>query len=57
VRHTIAAVGSRSVESAEKFVDKLKAAKAPFSWGVEQGVLAETKAYGSYAEVCNDPVS
>lgn len=56
VRHTIAAVGSRSVQSAEKFVDKLKASKAPWSWGVEQGQLSETKTYGSYAEVCSDPV-
>ncbi|BEI85701.1 hypothetical protein CcaverHIS002_0511020 [Cutaneotrichosporon cavernicola] len=55
MRHVIAAVGSRSVESADRFVDKLKASTGPWSWGVQQGLLTETKAYGSYAEVCNDP--
>jgi hypothetical protein len=57
VAHKIAAVGSRSVASAQAFIDKLKAGKAPFDWGAKNGLLDNTKAYGSYEEVYNDPVS
>jgi hypothetical protein len=55
--HRITAIGSRSVASAQAFIDKLKAGKAPFDWAVNNGLLDDTKAYGSYEEVYNDPVS
>lgn len=55
VRHQIAAVGSRSVASAQAFIDKIKAAPGPSKWGVEHGGLDGAKAYGTYEEVYNDP--
>lgn len=55
--HRIAAVGSRSVESAQAFVDKLHKLDAPFDWGAKQGKLDGCKVYGSYDGVYNDPVS
>ncbi|BEI80400.1 hypothetical protein CcaverHIS002_0109290 [Cutaneotrichosporon cavernicola] len=55
VRHKIAAVGSRSVPSAQAFIDKLKAASGPSSWGAQNGGLEGTKAYGTYDEVYADP--
>lgn len=57
MQHKIAAVGSRSVDSAQQFIDKLKKEGEPVSWGVKQGLLDDCKAYGSYEEVYNDPVS
>lgn len=59
VKHVVAAVGSRSVESATRFITKLKGAPTTdlWSWGVQQGMLDETKALGSYQEVYNDSVS
>jgi len=57
VAHKIVAVGSRSVESAQKFIDKLNASKDINAWGVKNGVLADAKAYGKYDEVFADPVS
>jgi hypothetical protein len=57
VAHRITAIGSRSVASAQAFIDKLKAGKAPYDWAVGKGLLDDTKAYGSYEEVYNDPVS
>jgi hypothetical protein len=57
VSHRIAAVGSRSVESAQAFVDKLHKLDAPFDWGAKQGKLDGCKVYGSYDGVYNDPVS
>jgi hypothetical protein len=57
VAHRITAIGSRSVASAQAFIDKLKAGKAPYDWAVNKGLLDDTKAYGSYEEVYNDPVS
>lgn len=44
VKHEVAAVGSRSVEKAQTFIDDNKLGK-------------QAKAYGSYAEVYADPVS
>lgn len=44
VVHKVAAVGSRSVESAQKFIDKIA------------GGDKTINAYGSYAEVFADPV-
>ncbi|BEJ11479.1 hypothetical protein CspHIS471_0109010 [Cutaneotrichosporon sp. HIS471] len=55
VRHKIAAVGSRSVPSAQAFIDKLKAASGATSWGEQNGGLEITKAYGTYQEVYTDP--
>ncbi|WWD21849.1 hypothetical protein CI109_106337 [Kwoniella shandongensis] len=57
VAHKISAVGSRSVESAQKFVDKFKATPENESaaWGVKNGVLEGVKAVGTYQEVYNDP--
>ncbi|GFZ46901.1 hypothetical protein JCM24511_04121 [Saitozyma sp. JCM 24511] len=55
VAHRITAIGSRSVASAQAFIDKLKAGKAPYDWAVNKGLLDDTKAYGSYEEVYNDP--
>lgn len=64
VAHKITAVGSRSVESAQKFIDRLKANPSPNQWGVDgtnewglqNGVLDDVKACGSYADVFSDPV-
>ncbi|KAK4684931.1 hypothetical protein P7C73_g5232, partial [Tremellales sp. Uapishka_1] len=55
VSHHVAAVGSRSVASAEAFISKIEASPAPTSWGVEQGLMKNCKAYGTYSEVYNDP--
>lgn len=52
----IAAVGSRSVESAQKFIDALKTAEAPHDWGFKNGALDGCKAYGSYQGVYDDEV-
>lgn len=57
VAHKIVAVGSRSVEGAQKFIDKLKASEDINAWGVKNGVLADAKAYGKYDDVFADPVS
>lgn len=57
VQHVITAIGSRSVPSAEKFLDKLQKADAPADWGGKNGKLEGCKAYGSYEEVYADPVS
>jgi hypothetical protein len=61
VSHKITAVGSRSTESAQKFIDKLKAfgddKNHPSSWGVGHGVLEGVKAYATYEEVFADKVS
>lgn len=55
--HKIAAVGSRSVASAQKFLDTIAASDiAPFNWGPAHGVLDGAKAHGSYEDVYNDPV-
>ncbi|WVQ97546.1 hypothetical protein IAU59_004660 [Kwoniella sp. CBS 9459] len=56
VNHKVVAVGSRSVESAEKFVDHLKSATSEdsWSWGVKNGLLDGVKAYGDYHDVYND---
>ncbi|WWC58837.1 uncharacterized protein I303_101381 [Kwoniella dejecticola CBS 10117] len=56
VSHKVAAVGSRSVESAQIFINKLKSAKDDdgWSWGVNNGLLDDTKPLGTYDEVYND---
>ncbi|KAK8846530.1 hypothetical protein IAR55_005616 [Kwoniella newhampshirensis] len=57
VAHKVVAVGSRSVESAQKFVDKFKATpddESP-SWGIKNGVFDRVKARGTYQEVYDDP--
>ncbi|CAK9781188.1 NAD(P)-binding protein [Cutaneotrichosporon oleaginosum] len=62
VAHKIAAVGSRSVASAQKFIDRLQSNPSPNqwgevgwnAWGLEHGVLDGAKAYGSYDEVFAD---
>ncbi|WWC58924.1 uncharacterized protein I303_101469 [Kwoniella dejecticola CBS 10117] len=57
VAHQITAVGSRSVESAQRFIDGLKSAGEgeSFAWGAKNGVLDNVKARGSYDGVYNDP--
>ncbi|WVQ80131.1 hypothetical protein IAT38_002232 [Cryptococcus sp. DSM 104549] len=56
IRHHLAAIGSRSVSSAQAFLDKLRnGAVGDFAWGVGEGALEGCKAYGSYEEVYNDP--
>nr|KIR47613.1 hypothetical protein I312_03381 [Cryptococcus bacillisporus CA1280] len=57
VNHKIAAVGSRSVQSAQAFIDKLKESSEgeSWAWGVKNGVLDGVKARGNYEEVYNDP--
>ncbi|WRT65254.1 uncharacterized protein IL334_002197 [Kwoniella shivajii] len=56
VAHKITAVGSRSTESAQKFIDGLKNAGKgdAWSWGVENGVLDQVKAHGTYDGVYQD---
>ncbi|WVO15605.1 hypothetical protein L204_103265 [Cryptococcus depauperatus] len=56
VAHTVAAVGSRSLESAQIFIDKLKSSSEEHSWayGIKQGLLKSTRAYGDYHGVYND---
>ena len=51
------AVGSRSVESAQSFIEKLKGSEDASKWGVENGGLEGVKACGSYEEVYADEVS
>lgn len=51
------AIGSRTTESAQKFIEKLKALPEPYAWGVKNGVMDEVKGYGSYEEVYNASVS
>ncbi|TXT09023.1 hypothetical protein VHUM_02497 [Vanrija humicola] len=56
IAHKIAAVGSRSVASAQYFLDSIAASDvSPFNWGPAHGVLDGAKAHGSYEEVYNDP--
>jgi hypothetical protein len=57
ISHKLVAVGSRSVESANNFIEKLKGFDDPFKWGLSNGVLDGAKGYGTYEEVYNDPVS
>jgi hypothetical protein len=57
IQHKLVAIGSRSTESANKFIEKLKALEEPYSWGVKNGVMDEVKGYGSYDEVYNASVS
>lgn len=57
VSHVIKAIGSRSVPSAQKFLDMLSSAEAPADWGGKNGSLDGCKAHGSYEEVYADPVS
>lgn len=58
VNHKIAAVGSRSIQSAQAFIDKLKenSKGESWAWGVKNGVLDGVKVRGTYKEVYNDPV-
>lgn len=54
----VAAVGSRSIASAQAFIDRLKQpTDQAWGYGVKAGGLDATRAYGSYAEVYADPVS
>ncbi|WWD00970.1 hypothetical protein V866_007908 [Kwoniella sp. B9012] len=57
ISHNISAVGSRSVASAQKFINSLSSAipSEGWHWGVENGKLGGVKACGSYQEVYNDP--
>ncbi|OXB40179.1 hypothetical protein J007_00009, partial [Cryptococcus neoformans] len=57
VKHRIVAVGSRSAQSAQAFINKLKESpeEKPWAWGVKNGVLDGVKARGTYEEVYNDP--
>lgn len=57
VRHELVAIGSRSTDSANAFIEKLKTLDEPFNWGLTNGVMDKVKGYGSYDEVYNDPVS
>ncbi|EIW65929.1 hypothetical protein TREMEDRAFT_35632 [Tremella mesenterica DSM 1558] len=55
VKHKITAVGSRSVEPADKFIEGLKNSEGVHSWGLTSGVLDGVRGYGTYEEVFNDP--
>jgi len=55
VSHVIKAIGSRSVPSAQRFLDMLSSADAPADWGGKNGSLDGCKAYGSYEELYADP--
>ena len=57
VSHKITAIGSRSKESAQAFLDKLSNLdkNLPCRWGVDNGHLKDCKAYASYQEVYDDP--
>ncbi|TXT13235.1 hypothetical protein VHUM_00602 [Vanrija humicola] len=55
VQHAIAAVGSRSVPSAEAFIAKLRSAGGASAHGVAAGALDKATPYGSYDEVFADP--
>jgi hypothetical protein len=57
IQHKLVAIGSRTTESANKFIEKLKALPEPYAWGVKNGVMDEIKGYGSYDEVYNASVS
>lgn len=57
IQHKLVAIGSRSTESANKFIEKLKALEDPYAWGVKNGVMDQVKGYGSYEEVYNASVS
>lgn len=58
VSHKITAIGSRSVASAQKFLDMLKSNpdSDACSWGPKNGGLDGCKPYGSYEEVYADPL-
>lgn len=45
------------MESAQAFLEKIEKAESPHDWGAKNGSLEDCKAYGSYEEVYNDPVS
>ncbi|ORY27923.1 hypothetical protein BCR39DRAFT_217143 [Naematelia encephala] len=53
VAHRVAAVGSRSVRSAQRFIDRLKTERQ--TSGVLESEIEQCKAYGSYDEVYDDP--
>ena len=60
ITHKITAVGSRSAESAQKFIDTLAQGDDTddykWSWGLSNGRL-EAKAYGNEKDVFTDSVS
>ncbi|ORX35584.1 hypothetical protein BD324DRAFT_630742 [Kockovaella imperatae] len=57
IEHRITAIGSRTKESAQAFLDKLNDLPQDEAcrWGVDHGKLKDCKAYGSYQEVYDDP--
>ncbi|RSH80752.1 hypothetical protein EHS25_007088 [Saitozyma podzolica] len=57
ISHAIAAVGSRSVASAQKFIDGLRSGPETegWSWGAKNGVLDGCTPHGNYQDVYNDP--
>lgn len=57
VKHSIAAIGSRSIATAKTFADKLKSANGneEWKWGVDNGLMDHVKC-GTYEDVYNDPV-
>ncbi|WVQ77385.1 hypothetical protein IAR50_007070 [Cryptococcus sp. DSM 104548] len=56
VSHVVTAVGSRSVESAQKFIDKINSTSKNKPWGagVDDGRFKDVKPYGDYHGVYND---
>ncbi|WRT66681.1 uncharacterized protein IL334_003641 [Kwoniella shivajii] len=55
VFHKITAIGSRSVNSAQSFLNNLNSSQDHFRWGVSNGALDGCSAYGNYDQVYNDP--
>lgn len=55
VKHVLAAVGSRSAESAGNFLEKLKGDEETDKGKLEE--LDRCKRYGTYDEIYSDPVS
>ncbi|ODN74942.1 hypothetical protein L198_08193 [Cryptococcus wingfieldii CBS 7118] len=56
VAHAVTAVGSRSLESAQKFIDKISSTSKGKSWaaGVNDGRFKDVKPYGDYQGVFDD---
>lgn len=57
--HKITAIGSRSQDTADEFIDKINNAKSDDFWhhGLKSGHFKDVKGYPDYHQVYNDPVS
>lgn len=58
INHKIVAVGARSIQSAQAFIDQLndRSEGKSWAWEVKNGVLDGVKARCTYEEVYNNPV-